>query len=141
MNKVSLKVLVVDDEPDVAKYLSMILQANGYVSKVAGNVSDGLEMVNDFKPDLVCLDIMMPKDSGISMYRELRENILTKHIPVIIISGAEQEQKFNFRTYLPDESIPEPECYMEKPVDVEKYLAMIEQLTGGDSIDKKGGNK
>ncbi|MCK5125501.1 MAG: response regulator [candidate division Zixibacteria bacterium] len=135
----SLKVLIVDDESDVARYLAMIVQANGFIPKVANNVEDGLEIVNDFKPDLVCLDIMMPKESGVSMYQQLRENKATRHIPVIIISGAEQEEKFDFRNYLPDESVPEPECYMEKPVDVDKYIAMIKRLTTGDSIEG-GGN-
>lgn len=129
----SRKVLIVDDEPDVARYLAMVLRANGFSPVVADSVESGLKIVDELQPDLVCLDIMMPKESGISMYRRLRQGQKTRRIPVIIISGAEQEEKFDFRSYLPEESIPEPDCYMEKPIDVEKYLGAVERLIGSEA--------
>jgi len=130
---VSRKVLIVDDEPDVARYLAMVLRANGFSPVVADSVESGLKIVDELEPDLVCLDIMMPRESGISMYRRLRQSQKTRRIPVIIISGAEQEVKFDFRAYLPEESIPEPDCYMEKPIDVEKYLGAVERLIGSET--------
>ena len=128
------KVLIVDDEPDVAKYLAMILRANGYEPSVAHNAEDGHELVGELVPDLVCLDIMMPRESGISMYRKLREGEDTRNIPVVFISGAEQEANFNFRSYLPDESIPEPDGYLEKPINVDRYLEIVKRLTNADFI-------
>ncbi|MBU8934334.1 MAG: response regulator [candidate division Zixibacteria bacterium] len=125
-------VLIVDDEPDVAKYLAMILRANGFSPTVANSAEEGYEMVSDLKPDLICLDIMMPRESGVSMYQKLRESKDTQTIPVLFISGAEQEDKFDFRAYLPNESIPEPDGYLEKPVDIDKYLAKVRQLTGSN---------
>ncbi len=132
----STKVLIVDDEPDVAKYLAMILRANGYEPTVAHNAKAGWELVNEPNLALVCLDIMMPRESGISMYRKLRENDDTRTIPVIFISGAEQEEKFDFRSYLPDESIPEPDGYLEKPIDIDKYVKIVGRLTGTDTSER-----
>ena len=55
------KVLIVDDEPDVAKYLAMILRANGYEPAVAHTAKAGWELVNEPNLALVCLDIKMPR--------------------------------------------------------------------------------
>ena len=131
------KVLIVDDEPDVAKYLAMILRANGYESAVAHDAEVGYELVAELRPDLVCLDIMMPHESGISMYQKLRESEATRAIPVLFISGAEQEANFDFRSYLPDESIPEPDGYLEKPIDIDNYLAIVGRLTNSDSSKRE----
>ena len=125
----SAKILIVDDEPDVAKYLATILRANGYSPTVANSAKVGYQLVDEMQPQLVCLDIMMPHESGISIYQKLRMNEATKTIPVLFISGAEQEEKFDFRSYLPDESIPEPDGYLEKPIDIEKYLKIVKELT------------
>ena len=131
-----VKILIVDDEPDVTRYLAMILRANGYSPTVADSAEDGFKIVSELMPDLVCLDIMMPRESGISMYQKLRESEYTRSIPVLFISGAEQEEQFDFRSYLSDESIPEPDGYLEKPIDVEKYMATVRRLTGGDSSEE-----
>lgn len=135
----SKKVLIVDDEPDIAAYLAAILNTNGFTATVADSVQSGLEAVDRITPDLICLDIMMPKESGISMYRRLRETDATRHIPVVIISGAEQQGKFNFRSYLPEESIPEPDCYLEKPIDVKNFVEIVERLIGSGL--SSGGNQ
>jgi len=135
------KILIVDDEPDVARYLFTILQANGFDPTVAYDVESGLEQALEMKPSLICLDIVIPKETGISMYRQLKENSDTRSIPVIIISGAEQEDKFDFRAYMPDESIPPPESYMEKPVNVEKLVDTVKRLTGNDLTSNKRGGK
>ena len=124
----SKKVLIVDDEPDITTYLSMVLKANGYLSAVALDAGAGLETARDVRPDLICLDIMMPRESGISMYTQLKEDPALKNIPVMIISGVAPEGKFDFRSYVPDKSIPPPEHFMEKPINIDEYLKVIERL-------------
>ena len=124
----SAKILIVDDEPDVALYLATILRAYGHEPETAGSVEEGLRMLKASPPDLICLDIMMPKESGVSMYKQLKQNEETADIPVIVISGVEAEGQFDFRSYLPDETLPPPECFMEKPIKVEEFVATIERL-------------
>ncbi|RKY94235.1 MAG: response regulator [Ignavibacteriae bacterium] len=126
----SKKILIIDDEPDVVTYLSAVLEANGYKSYATSNIKTAMEQVEDIRPDLICLDIVMPQETGISFYTRLRQDKEFKNIPVILISGIVELEKFDFRTYTKDDSIPVPECYMEKPIDVEKYIQKVKQLTG-----------
>ena len=127
---ISKKILIIDDEPDVVTYLSAVLEANGYKSYATGNIKTAMEQVKEIHPDLICLDIVMPEETGISFYTRLRQDRELKTIPVIIISGIVELEKFDFRTYTKDDSIPAPECYMEKPIDVGKYIQKVKQLTG-----------
>ncbi|MFH1372201.1 MAG: response regulator [bacterium] len=133
----SHKVLIVDDEPDVATYLSMILRTNGYVTAVADSVESSLEVLQDFHPDLICLDIMMPGKLGVSLYTHLKQDITLKRIPVIVVSGALQDDQSDFHSYLSDESIPVPDYIMEKPVNVEEFTAAVKQLITSRSSQKR----
>lgn len=134
-------VLIVDDEADVAMYLSVILESNGYYPHIASSVDQGFEMLNRIRPDLVCLDIMMPEESGISLYIQLKQDPDFKDTPVLIISGVAQEEEFDFRSFVPDDSIPPPDCYLEKPIDVEEYLKIVEQLMLSGKPGKRGHKK
>ncbi len=124
------KILIVDDEPDVAAYLTVVLEANGYKSYSAADIKAAMEITKKVRPDLVCLDIVMPKETGISFYIKLQQDRDLKDIPVIIISGIVESDKFNFRSYVKDESVQAPACYMEKPIDIKKFIWNIERLTG-----------
>ncbi len=61
-----------DDEPHVVAYLEMVLQDPGYATVSAANGREGMEKAQAEQPDLICLDITMPEESGIRMYRNLR---------------------------------------------------------------------
>ncbi len=124
----SRNILLVDDEPDITTYLSAVLEANGYTPTVALDAETGLDAAAKVHPDLICLDIMMPRESGISMYKRLKQDPALRHIPVIIISGVGQGGTFDFRSYVSDASVPAPERFMEKPIDVAEYIQTIEEL-------------
>lgn len=124
------KILIIDDEPDVVAYLTAVLKSGGYKPYSAGDIKAAMDLIKKVNPDLICLDIVMPKETGISFYIRLQQEKEFKHIPVMIISGIIDSDKFNFRSYVKDESIPEPECYMEKPIDIKNFIWNIEQLTG-----------
>ena len=124
------KILIVDDEPDVVAYLTAVLESNGYRSYSASDIKTAMEVVKKIRPDLICLDIVMPKETGISFYIKLQKENEFKSIPVMIISGIIESEKFNFRSYVKDESIPSPACYMEKPIDIKNFIWNIEQMTG-----------
>ena len=123
------KILIIDDEPDVAAYLTAVLESNGYRSYSAADIKTAMDLIQKVRPDLICLDIVMPKETGISLYIKLQQEKELKEIPVMIISGIIDSEKFNFRSYVKDDSIPEPQCYMEKPIDVNSFIWNIEQLT------------
>jgi len=123
------RVLIVDDEPDVATYLATVLRAHGHQPEVASSAEEGYDRLREALPDLICLDIMMPKESGISMYAKLKKEERTRSIPVLVISGVEFEGPFDFRAFLPDESIPPPEQFLEKPVVVREFVDAVARLT------------
>lgn len=135
------KILIIDDEHDVMTYLVAVLDSNNYDPYSADSVESGFLMLEEVKPDLICLDIMMPKESGISMYIRLKNDPTYKDIPVIIISGVKQENEFDFSSYVPDKTIPAPDYFMEKPIDVEEYIRTIGKLISSATSSKKRGNK
>ncbi|HPQ60430.1 MAG TPA: response regulator, partial [Syntrophales bacterium] len=83
----SKKILSVDDDPDITVFVKTVLEENGYTALLAKNGETGLAMAKVEKPSLIILDVLMPKQSGIRMYRELKNDPELRDIPVIILSG------------------------------------------------------
>jgi len=127
------KILIVDDEQDVIQYLTAVLKNNDYMTYSADNASTGLDLLSEISPDLVCLDIMMPKESGISLYAKMKKNKRFSEIPVLIISGVVQEEEYDFQKFVPENSIPPPEQYIEKPIERKLFLNAVDRLIGNGS--------
>ena len=125
----SKKILIIDDEPDVNIYLEAVLKSNGYETYSISDVENAMDKVREIHPKLICLDIMMPRETGISFYSKLRKDKRFSKVPVIIISGVVESEKFNIHSFISDKSIPAPESYMEKPINVEKFIQKVKQLT------------
>ena len=89
------KILIVDDEQDVLRYLTAVLKNNDYMTYSADNARSGFHLLAEVRPDLVCLDIMMPRESGISLYAKMKRNKRFKNIPVLIRSGVVQEEEYD----------------------------------------------
>ena len=116
----SKKVLVVDDDPDVRLFSVTVLEENGYTALEAEDGEMGLKMIKAEKPDLVILDVLMPRQSGVRLYRELKTAKALKDLKVIILSGIAKKTFLRSQKALTEfggEEIPEPEIYLEKPVE------------------------
>jgi len=127
------KILIIDDEPDVAFYLKILLEDNGYFALMAHDAENGFRKAQQELPGLICLDIMMPKKSGITLYRELKKDRKLRKIPVVIISGVESAYSFTgtqFRRLIPDRDIPEPLAFFEKPVNAQSLLEFVTKIFG-----------
>jgi len=85
------KILVVDDEPDVLRLASIILESEGYMVVTASSGEEALRMVSEGKPDLVLLDVVMPGLSGLDVCRELKRREETRGIPVIMFTALGSE--------------------------------------------------
>ena len=85
------RVLVVDDEPDLIRVLQFGLQAAGYVVECAADGQEGLKKARESKPDIILLDLMLPKLDGYKICRLLKFDDRFKHIPIIILSARTQE--------------------------------------------------
>ena len=81
------KVLVVDDDPDVRLFSITVLEENGYTPLEATNGEEGMQIVTKENPDLIILDVLMPRESGIRLYRQLQTDNKLKQIPIILLSG------------------------------------------------------
>ena len=135
------KVLIVDDEQSIVIYLTTVLEDGGYATCSAMDGQEGLGMARREKPDLICLDVMMPKRSGVSLYQEIRRDAALRSIPVMFISAYNRIRDLRnpeaFRKMIPDPAIPQPELCMEKPIKVPEFLAAVAELTGQDSPPEK----
>ena len=129
----SKKVLVVDDDPDVRLFNTTVLEENGYTALEADNGEDGLKAIRAEKPDLVILDVLMPKQSGIRLYRTLKTEKSLKNVKVVLLSGIAKRTFLRSQKALTEfggEDIPEPEIYLEKPVDAQELADVIKKLIG-----------
>ena len=122
------KVLVVDDELDMRTFVATLLETSGYKPLVAEDGVRGLEMARRDKPSLIILDVMMPRESGINLYRELKMDPALKDIPVIMLSALSKKTFFHSQKVLDEyknEKIPEPAVYIEKPPEPDELLEAI----------------
>ncbi|ROL61380.1 response regulator [Bacteroidetes/Chlorobi group bacterium ChocPot_Mid] len=120
------KVLVVDDEADVRNYLSSALKEYGFNVETASDGFEALESIKKEIPDLISLDLVMPKHSGIKFYRDLQKNKEWAKIPVLIVTGHARDDlgKVDFDTMM----MQGPGVYLEKPVKPENYIETVCQL-------------
>jgi twitching motility two-component system response regulator PilH len=129
----SKKVLVVDDDPDVRLFSVTVLEENGYTPLEAEDGESGLKMIKAEKPDLVVLDVLMPRQSGVRLYRELKTSKALKDLKVIILSGIAKKTFLRSQKALTEfggAEIPEPEIYLEKPVEPDELADVIKKVLG-----------
>ena len=120
-------ILIVDDYQDVRMYLGSFLSDNGYQTVTADDGEAGLEAVKKNKPDLITLDIIMPNQTGVKMYRAVKDDDDLKDIPVIIVSGVTRYKELFRRSH---KTMPKPEGFIEKPIDRGALLEKIKEVIG-----------
>lgn len=122
------KVLIIDDEKDMRVYLEALFRKEGYETVTAENGDEGVWLAEANRPDLITLDILMPKRSGIKAYRGLRSSATTRTIPIIVLTGLTRLD--DFFGDLGD--LPKPDALIEKPIDREAFLKQVEVLVGAE---------
>ena len=124
-------VLVVEDEPDFAALLRSILLKAGYTVATAYNCEDALSQVRQARPDVITLDIGMPRKSGVFFYRQLKADEKSRDIPVVVVTALtrnDKEMENIIRSLMEPENVPHPEAYVEKPVDGPRFLTTIKDV-------------
>ena len=125
------KILIVDDEPDVATYLEMMLRDSGFETMIAKDGREGLEMVRREKPDLVTLDISMPEASGTRFYKEIKTDPELAKIPVVIVTAVTGYggDPYAYKKFISERrQVPPPEGFFPKPVEREEFLKAVKEL-------------
>jgi DNA-binding response OmpR family regulator len=128
-------VLVVDDEADVRDFLSAALLEAGFDVDIAEDGNKALEKVKEKKPDLISLDLVMPKKSGAMFYRELNKNKEWSKIPVIIVTGHARDDLG--KADLKELTMSGPGIYLEKPVKPNNYIAAIKDILKMDTSEEE----
>jgi CheY-like chemotaxis protein len=127
------KVLNVEDDIDTRTFVSAVIERNGYTPILAKDGEEGMKKIAEDKPDLIILDILMPKQSGIKMYHELKSDPSLKDIPVIMLSAVSKRTFLRSQealTEFGDETVPEPQAYLEKPVEPEDLAEILKKVLG-----------
>jgi two-component system, OmpR family, phosphate regulon response regulator PhoB len=125
------KILIVDDDPDIRLINKSVVEESGHTAIVAHNGEDGFKIIKEQKPDLAILDVLMPRQSGLMLYRKLKTNKSFMEIPVIILSGISKKTFIRSQNALAEfgeKKVPEPEIYMEKPVEPEELMKTIKNI-------------
>ncbi len=122
--KSEIKILVVDDEKDIREMLVDFLKDAGYQVSEADSGSVALKAIDQFKPDLVMLDIILPDVDGVSIYEELRSKKSTTKIPVIFFTALGEGIPPTFARQM--ESAPY--SLIPKPVNTSVLLEEVERL-------------
>ena len=113
------KILIIDDDPVVVKYLENLFQDNGYETCSASSSMEGLEVVRREKPDLISLDLEMPGEWGPRFYRKLRKDKELRDTPIIVVSGIDG-----------DHAIKDAVAFVAKPFDPDKLLGIVKRTIG-----------
>jgi CheY-like chemotaxis protein len=120
-------VLLVDDDEVFVSALTAILESR-YRVRSASNGSEALQRIDEERPDLIILDVMMDYLSeGFDVARKLRTDPATKSIPLIMLTGV--DRMYDYRMEM-DESWVPTDRYLEKPVEPKTLLAEVEALIG-----------
>ena len=136
-NNVSLRILVVDDEPDFVAYVKMVLEEAGHAVMTAFDGEEALARVRKAPPDLVTLDIQMPRKTGVLFYRQMKTDPRLREIPVIVMSGLRRMNDYAssfIECFFQSErlKVSPPERYLDKPIDKAGLLdAVNEHLPSG----------
>lgn len=118
------RILIVEDQPDVAELIDVVLKGEGYVVAVARDGAQGLMLARDWNPDLILMDIMLPFVDGGTLISKLRREPETARLPIIAMSAS---------STLRDRSAElEADALLSKPFDVDAMLVQVQFLLDRD---------
>jgi CheY-like chemotaxis protein len=130
---VAFKILVVDDELSLRLFIAAVFDTSGYEALTARNGAEGVKKAREMRPDLISLDLMMPGQGGLKMYRELKSDPDLARIPVMVVSAVPSaafgHAAKTVSLGLP-EDLPPPDAYLEKPPSPERLLEIAGRLLG-----------
>jgi CheY-like chemotaxis protein len=118
------KILIVEDEKDPKRFLEFLLKENGYETATASDGKEAFEMVKSFNPDAITLDIIMPEESGVKFYRDLKKDDRYADMPVIIITGVPRYKDLFKRDFA---TMPKPFAFIEKPIESEALIKKVHE--------------
>jgi CheY-like chemotaxis protein len=118
------RILVVDDEPDVCRYLAILFEGSGYAVSCACDGYEAAHRVRQMRPDLIMLDPSMPNKTGLKFYREMKSTPELSRIPIVFVAmPAGLREKAGHR-------LPPPDGLIAKPVNPDEMIGLVNRLVG-----------
>ena len=130
-------ILVVEDDLHMRVFIIAVLETSGYNATATKDGQEGIRKVKEDRPDLIILDVMMPEEGGVSMYRQLKTDSQLKDIPVVMLSGVESKTFLHSLKMMSlglRDPLPDPEAYVEKPPKAEELLNVVQKLLAGGPV-------
>lgn len=121
------RVAIVDDEEDITTFLRLALEDAGFVVATSNIADQAHALLRAFRPDLICLDLLMPGRTGASLYLEMREDPELAAVPVLILSGLDAREELA-ALLAREANVPPPAGYVEKPVAAEGFVHAVRAL-------------
>lgn len=118
----SKKILIVDDEPNIVTSLEYLMKKSGYEVSIARNGDEALALIGSFLPDVVLLDVMMPRKSGYEVCQLIRERAQWQHIKIVMLSAKGREAEVNKGLSLGADT------YVTKPFSNQELIATVDGL-------------
>jgi len=118
------KILIADDEPNIVMSLEFLLKQKGYEVRVASAGDEALRAVAEFGPDLLLLDVMMPRMSGYDVCQKIRENADWHGLRIIMLSAKGRDVEVNKGMAVG------ADAYVTKPFSTKELVARVEQMLG-----------
>jgi len=118
----STKVLIADDEPNIVLSLEFLLQHSGYVVQTAADGDEALRRIAEFHPDLILLDIMLPRKNGFEVCEAIRRNPLWNDLKVVILTAKGRESEVSKGYALG------ADAYITKPFATRDLIANVQRL-------------
>jgi DNA-binding response OmpR family regulator len=129
MSDPEARVLVVEDDPDIADYMSSFLQDEGYEVNSANRCSTALGLMDEFRPDIVLIDALLPGKSGLEFLVTIRRDPRYSSLPLVVVTGNDKLLEDDCQSYLGAHAgVRGPDGVLGKPVDLTTLRAVIRKL-------------
>lgn len=123
----ALKILVVDDDPDLVESVKMMLKDKSYEVITAYDGIEGLQKAKEYSPDLIILDVMMPNKDGYAVCHELKSDPRYSRIPILLLTAVVSEMSKTTYTHRMGMEV-EADDYIDKPVEPSELVKRAEIL-------------
>jgi CheY-like chemotaxis protein len=127
----TLKLFVADDSPTLQKMVGLAFSGEDVEIESTSTGESLLDLVRDFKPDVILMDAFLPEHSGFEVCARIKEDAELKHIPVVLLGGA--LEPFDEAEALKAQC----DAHLTKPFDTSELIRLVESLAGGEMIARK----
>lgn len=121
------KILVIDDDPDLVEALKIILETGSYRVISAFDGEEGLRRAKEENPDLIILDLLLPKEDGDVLCRELKADPRYANVPILVLTAVAEKMSSKLFPKHRIRSLPADD-YVDKPVQPQDLLGRVERL-------------